>query len=108
MTVRPRPGARHPVFSRSADARHETPAAEAVAFRHEHGRLYDALERTAQIAELAGHDILAAALRRDRRDVSAELTDHSCTLAPRPLDDAELAFLTRRTIRELEEVDDGR
>jgi hypothetical protein len=51
---------------------------EAIAFRHEHGRLYDALEHAAQLAELAGHDILAASLRRDRHDVAEEFTTEVC------------------------------
>lgn len=85
---------------------HEAP----IAFAHEHGRLYDAIEHAAQIAELAGHDSMAASLRRHRRHVGVEIAEASCSLSPRGLDDAEIASLTARTIRELEadaEADDG-
>jgi hypothetical protein len=49
-----------------------------VAFDHEHGRLYDALERTAQLAELAGHDDVASDLRILRRKVAADMQHGWC------------------------------
>lgn len=51
---------------------------ERRAFDHEHGRLYDALEKTAQLAELAGHDRLAKDLRWHRRGVAAEIQSGRC------------------------------
>ena len=60
----------------SAAARPVDP--ERRAHDHEHARLYDALEHAAQVAELAGHDILAASLRRDRRDVAGEIESGDC------------------------------
>lgn len=78
---------------------------EPQAFRHEHGRLYDALEHAAQIAELAGHHRLATTLRDDRRDVAIEIDEGDCQSR---LTDAERRALTARTIRELEQDADGR
>jgi hypothetical protein len=109
VSIRPVPGRRHPAYPRDS----VEPAAvrlaheEPIAFRHEHGRLYDALEHAAQIAELAGHEILAAGLRRDRRDVADELVEHSCAIAPRPLDRAESDALTRQALAREEEGADG-
>lgn len=51
---------------------------EPLAFSHEHARLYDALERAAQRAELAGHDGMADGLRSLRRDVAREIGDRQC------------------------------
>lgn len=55
---------------------------ERIAFDAEHRKLYDALETAAQRAEIAGHDILAASLRRDRRDIAAELGRGACSESP--------------------------
>lgn len=49
----------------------------------EHNRLYAALETTAQLAELAGHELLAAQLRRERHDVWAEVERGACAERPR-------------------------
>ena len=49
---------------------------------HEHNRLYAALETAAELAELAGHDILAAQLRRERHDVWAEIERGGCGERP--------------------------
>lgn len=51
---------------------------ERIAFDHEHGRLYDALERTAQLAELAGHDGMAETLRILRRKVAKSIERGWC------------------------------
>ena len=55
---------------------------EARQMQHEHARLYTALETAAEIAELAGHDILAATLRRERRDIAAEQARGGCSERP--------------------------
>jgi hypothetical protein len=49
-----------------------------AAFDHEHGRLYRALETAAQLAELAGHDDIAAALRTQRHEVHRHLLNGHC------------------------------
>lgn len=85
MTLRPRRAARHPGYPPPAADRlaHEEP----IAFRHEHGRLYDALETAAQLAELAGHDSMAASLRRHRRHVAGVLAYGDCG---EPIDPADI------------------
>jgi hypothetical protein len=62
----------------SAAARSHDPTQEHHQFEFEHNRLSDALERTAQVAELAGHDVLAAALRRDRAEIVIEVVAGNC------------------------------
>jgi hypothetical protein len=51
---------------------------EALAFDVEHGRLYEALERAAQLAELANHLGDAAVLRGLRRNVARHIHDRTC------------------------------
>lgn len=58
-------------------------ASERLAFDFEHARLYDALERAAQLAELAGHDGTAIVLRNLRREVAADIERGGCeAIAP--------------------------
>ena len=66
-------------------ARHQLERAQAETrqMRHEHDRLYDALEHTAQLAEVAGHEHLAAQLRRERHDVWDHAERGSCDEAGR-------------------------
>lgn len=79
MTIRPVPGSSHPGSPRPGrnlvhqSALERLALEEPAAFRHEHGRLYNALEHAAQIAELADHDDMARILRAARREVAAEL-----------------------------------
>lgn len=54
------------------------PILERQAFNHEHGRLYDALEKAAQFAELARHDDTAALLRDVRRKVASDIQAGTC------------------------------
>jgi hypothetical protein len=49
------------------------------AFELEHGKLYQFLETTAQLAELAGDDDIAADLRILRRKVARHLQDGVCS-----------------------------
>jgi hypothetical protein len=53
-------------------------AEEAIARDWEHARLYDAVEKAAQLAELAGDDDIAEDLRILRRKVARHLRDGAC------------------------------
>lgn len=53
-------------------------AAEALAFDHEHGRLYEALKVAEERAELAGDDEMRIQLRQLRRRVAQHLADRVC------------------------------
>lgn len=75
---------------------------EPLAFSHEHARLYDALERAAQRAELAGHDGMADGLRSLRRDVAREIGDRQCAYR---LDPEEETALVMGSLREENERD---
>lgn len=86
MTLRQRSAGRPPGYPQSGSLRARKSstdgpktAALARAFDHEHGRLYEALEMTAQLAELAGHEQHAAELRRMRRAVMEDIHYRSCS-----------------------------
>jgi hypothetical protein len=62
-------------------------------FQRQHARLFDALIKAAVAADQAGHEQLAASLRRDRKDITRELyVARECALR---LDVAEQDALTR-------------
>lgn len=108
MSIRPDPVARQTGYPRTSapePAATRLAAEEPVAFRHEHARLYGALETAAQLAELAGHDGMAASLRRHRRHVAAEFADGACG---RRLDPADGDLLTAiALLGEAEALDGG-
>lgn len=103
MSVRPMPGTARP-DPRPAPAAERLAHEEPLAFSHEHSQLYEALERAAQRAEIAGHDGMADGLRSLRRDVAREIADRQCAYR---LDPEETRALAMGSLREEDERDGG-